>query len=604
MPLARVPRAGELAPRMAWEIWFTLAIVLTVMVMLATTPAPTEVVLLGAMILLSIVGVVSPSQALSGFSSPGVMTIAALYVVIAGLRETGTIAWFSQLVFGRPKSLLSAQVKLMSAGGLLSTVINNTPVVAMFIPIAQEWSARYGLPISRLLLPMNNVVILAGLCTLIGTSTNLVVYGLLIQARPDAHMNLFDLVWIGVPLTVMGFVYALAFSRRLLPDRQGPMEQLENAREYAFEVRILSGGPLAGKTIAEVGLRNLKSAYVLEIERDSKRLTSVGPEEVLRAGDRLTCVGVVDAIKDLRRMPGLSIAEDQTFKLNLKHAQRQLVEIVLSRTSPLINHTARDSNFRDLYGAAIISISREGSRIPGKLGDIVFLAGDTLLVEAGQAFVNKHKYSRDFLLVSALQDSAPPDFRRAPLALAILILMIVAATLEWVTLFEASFIAAGLMVATGCLTMQSATRSIEYHIVAGIAASFALGVALMESGAASMIGEGLLRMAVGNPWLALVALYVVTMILTELISNNAAGVLMLPIALTIADSAGVSFMPFVIAVMVAASCGFTTPIGYQTNLMVYGPGGYRFMDFVRFGLPLNIMCCIITLLVVPRVWPF
>lgn len=589
---------------MAWEIWFTLAIVVAVLVTLATTPAPTEVVLLGAMIVLSIVGVVSPSQALSGFSSPGVMTIAALYVVIAGLRETGAIAWFSQLVFGRPKSLLSAQAKLMGAGGLLSTVINNTPVVAMFIPIAQEWSARYGLSISRLLLPMNNVVILAGLCTLIGTSTNLAVYGLLIQARPEANIGLFDLVWIGVPLTLAGFAYALAFSRRLLPDRQGPMEQLENAREYAFQVRIHASGPLVGKSIAEVGLRNLKSAYVLEIERGARLLTSVSPDEVLRADDRLTCVGVVDAIKDLRRMPGLSIAEEQAYTLNLKHTQRQLVEIVLSPTAPLINRTVRESNFRDLYGAGIISISREGSRIPGKVGDIVFRPGDTLLVEAGPAFADKHKYSRDFLLVSALQDSTPPDFRRAPLSLAILILMIVFATLEWVSLFEASFIAAGLMVATGCLTMQSATRSIEYHIVAGIAASFALGVALLESGAASMIGAGLLRIAVGDPWLALAALYIVTMIVTELITNNAAGVLMLPIALTIADYAGVSYMPFVIAVMVAASCGFTTPIGYQTNLMVYGPGGYRFMDFVRFGLPLNIICTIITLIVVPRVWPF
>ncbi len=589
---------------MAWEIWFTLAIVVTVLVMLSATPAPTEVVLLGAMILLSIAGVISPSQALSGFSSPGVMTIAALYVVIAGLRETGTIAWFSQLVFGRPKSLLSAQVKLMGAGGLLSTVINNTPVVAMFIPIAQEWSVRYGLPISRLLLPMNNVVILAGLCTLIGTSTNLAVYGLLIQERPDASIGLFDLIWIGIPLTIAGFVYAIAFSRRLLPDRQGPMEQLENAREYAFEVRIRGGGPLVGKTIAEVGLRNLKSAYVLEIERDSGLLTSVGPDEVLRAGDRLTCVGVVDAIKDLRRLPGLSIADEQSYTLNLKHTQRQLVEIVLSRTSPLINRTVRDCNFRDLYGAGIISISREGSRIPGKVGDIVFSPGDTLLVEAGTTFVDKHRYSRDFLLVSALQDSVPPDFGRAPLALGILLLMIVAASLEWVPLFEASFIAAGLMVATGCLTMQSATRSIEYHIVAGIAASFALGVAMIESGAAGMIGQGLVSIAIGNPWLTLAALYVVTVIVTELITNNAAGVLMLPIALTIADLSGVSYMPYVISVMVAASAGFTTPIGYQTNLMVYGPGGYRFMDFVRFGLPLNFICGIITLLIVPRIWPF
>ncbi|TAK56279.1 MAG: SLC13 family permease [Gammaproteobacteria bacterium] len=589
---------------MAWEIWFTLAIVATVLVMLATTPAPTEVVLLGAMITLSIVGVISPIQALSGFSSPGVMTIAALYVVIAGLRETGAIAWLSHLVFGRPRSLQSAQAKLMGIGGLLSTVINNTPVVAMFIPIAQDWAARYGFPISRLLMPMNVVVILAGLCTLIGTSTNLAVYGLLQQTRPDVDIGLFDLIWIGLPLTLLGIAYALLFSRRLLPDRQSPITQLENAREYAFQVRIHNGGPLVGRTIAEVGLRNLKSAYVLEIERESRLLTSVGPDEVLCAGDQLTCVGIVDAIKDLRRLPGLSIAEEQGFTMNLRHTQRQLVEIVLSSTSPLINHTVRQSNFRELYGAAIISISREGSRIPGKVGDIEFRPGDTLLVEAGPSFVEKHKHSRDFLLVSALQDSAPPDFRRAPLSFAILLLMIVFATLNWAPLFEASFIAAGLMVATGCLTMQSATRSIEYHIVAGIAASFAMGVALEESGAAALIGRSLVDFAAGNPLLALAALCAVTMLVTELITNNAAGVLMFPIAMSMAELAGADFMPFVITVMVAASMGFVTPIGYQTNLMVYGPGGYRMMDFIRFGLPLKLLCGVVTILIVPRVWPF
>ena len=589
---------------MGWEVWVTLGIVAAVLVVLATTPAPTEMVLLGAMVVLSVIGIVTPGQALSGFSSPGVMTIAALYVVVAGLRETGAIAWFSQRVFGRPRSLLSAQAKLMGAGGLLSTVINNTPVVAMFIPIAQDWAARYGLPISRLLLPMNNVVILAGLCTLIGTSTNLAVYGLLLQVHPETDLGLFDLIWIGLPLTVVGFVYAIAFSRWLLPDRQAPMQQLENAREYSFEALIHPNGPLVGKSIAEVGLRNLRSAYVLEIERRGQLMTAIGPEHVLEANDRLTCVGVVDAVKDLRRMPGLSIAEDQSFTLNLRRRERQLVELVLSPTSPLINQTVRDSGFRGRYGAAILSVSREGARVQGKVGDIVFRPGDTLLVEAGAELVEKHKHSRDFLLVSALSDSAPPDFRRAPLAFAILLLMIVVATLEWVPLFEASFIAAGLMVVTGCLSTQDASRSIEYHIVAGIAASFALGVALAESGAAGLVGGWLVSLAQGNPLLSLVALYLATVVLTELITNNAAGVLMFPIALSVAETAGVDFMPFVIAIMVGASAGFITPIGYQTNLMVYGPGGYRFMDFVRFGLPLNVLCGIITLIVVPMVWPF
>ncbi len=589
---------------MTWEIWFTLAVVAAVLVTLFASRAPTDVVLISAMIVLSLGGVITTSESLAGFSSPGVITIAALYVVVAGLRETGTIAWFSQLVFGRPKNLFSAQLKLFGASGLLSTVINNTPVVAMFIPIAQEWSARYGLSISRLLLPMNNIVILAGMCTLIGTSTNLIVYGLLIEARPDADIGLFDLAWVGVPLTIAGLIYALTLSRYLLPDRQGPMEQLENAREYAFEVRIHANGPLVGKTIGEVGLRNLKSAYVLEIARESRLLTSVGAEEVLLANDRLTCVGVVDSIKDLRRMPGLSIAEDQGFKLNLKHAQRRLVEIVLSGTSSLMGRTVRDSDFRQNYGAAIISISRDGARVPGKVGDIEFKPGDTLLVEAEASFARKHKYNREFLLVSSLQDSAPPDFRRAPLALGILVVMIVVATLEWLPLLQASLIAAGAMVATGCITMYTATRSIEYNIVAGIAASFALGAALMESGAAQLVGDALVSLAVGNPLLVLIALYFTTMVVTELITNNAAGVLMFPIAMAVAEAAHVNYMPYVIAVMVAASCGFTTPLGYQTNLMVYGPGGYRFSDFVRFGLPLNIICGVITVIIVPRVWPF
>jgi di/tricarboxylate transporter len=589
---------------MTWEIWFTVAVVLTVLFVLATTRAPTEMVLLGAMVVLSISGIITPGEALSGFSSTGVMTIAALYVVIAGLRETGAVAWFSQLVFGRPRTLFTAQFKLMGAGGLLSTVINNTPVVAMFIPIAQEWSARFGFPISRLLLPMNNVVILAGLCTLIGTSTNLAVYGLLMQVRPDADLELFDLAWIGVPLTVVGMVYALVFSKYLLPDRQGPMEQLENAREYAFEARVRPSSPLVGKSIAEVGLRNLKSAYVLEIERRGRLITAVGPDQVLEADDRLTCVGVVDAVKDLRRMPGISVAEDQSYTLNLKHTQRQLVELVMSQNSPMINQRVKDSNFRDCYGAAIISVSRDGARVDGKVGDIVFRPGDTLLVEAGENFIDKHKYSRDFLLVSPLSDSAPPDFRRAPVSFGILLLMIVVAAIGWVPLFEASFLAAGLMVATGCMTTQRAAQSIEYQLVAGIAASFALGVALTDSGAAALAGSWLVEFASGNPWLALVLLYALTVIVTEMITNNAAGVLMFPIAMSVAQAAGVDYMPYVIAVMVGASCGFITPIGYQTNLMVYGPGGYRFIDFVRFGLPLNVICGILTVLIVPRVWPF
>ncbi len=251
----------------------------------------------------------------------------------------------------------------------------------------------------------------------------------------------------------------------------------------------------------------------------------------------------------------------------------------------------------------MISISREGARLEGKLGDVRLRPGDTLLVETDNGFVERQKYNREFLLVSSLQDSAPPDFARAPLAFLILLAMLTVSAMEWIPLFQASFLAGGLMIATGCVTLGVARRSIEYPVLAGIAASFAMGFALAESGAADLLAGWIGSIAKGDPFWALVVLYVTTVIVTELITNNAAGVLMFPIAMAVAQDGEVSYLPYVICIMVGASAGFITPIGYQTNLMVYGPGGYRWMDYIRFGVPLSIIIGIATVLIVPMIWP-
>jgi di/tricarboxylate transporter len=264
----------------------------------------------------------------------------------------------------------------------------------------------------------------------------------------------------------------------------------------------------------------------------------------------------------------------------------------------------REAEFRSAYHAAVISISRDGARLPGKLGDVRLRPGDTLLAETDHGFVRRNRYNRDFLLVSSLQDSTPPDFRRSPLAFLILLGMLVVSTLEIVSLFEAAFVAAAFMIATGCVTLGVARRGIEYPVLAGIAASFALGIALSESGAATLLAGWIGRVAGADPFWSLVVLYAATVVLTEVITNNAAGVLMFPIAMAVAHNAGASYLPYVVAIMIGASCGFITPIGYQTNLMVYGPGGYRFGDFVRFGTPLSILVGTATVLIVPRVWPF
>jgi len=394
-----------------FEIIATLAVVCGVLVLLTSSRLETDVVLVGAMIVLTLLGILQPDQALQGFASNGVMTIAALYIVVAGLRETGAMAWISRWVLGRPRSLLVAQSKLMFVTSALSAVVNNTPVVALFIPVAQEWSSRFGYSISKLLLPMNHLVILAGMCTLVGTSTNLIVNSLLVKTVPDSGLSLFSLAWIGVPLTLIGFVYTLIAARWLLPDRQSPVEQLQNAREYSVEARVKPNGPLVGRSIAEVGLRSMRFAYVLEISRGDRLLAAVGPDEVLQGNDRVTFVGVVDAVNELRRIPGLLIAEDQTYQLNLRHAQRCLVELVLSPASPLIGQTVREAGFRSTYSAAIVSISREGARLEGKLGDVRLRPGDTLLVETDQGFVERHKYNRDFLLVSSCRIPRRPTSR-------------------------------------------------------------------------------------------------------------------------------------------------------------------------------------------------
>jgi di/tricarboxylate transporter len=586
------------------DILITLAVVATVLALLVSGRVDTDVALVGAMIVLTLTGTLQPGQALQGFASTGLMTIAALYIVVAGLRETGAMAWISRSVLGRPRSLATAQSKLMVVTGALSSVINNTPVVALFIPVAQEWASRYRYPVSKLLLPMNHIAIIAGTCTLVGTSTNLIVYSLLQKAVPGASMGLFDLAWVGVPLTLLSLAYVLMVGRRLLPDRQSAVEQLQNAREYSVEARVTPGGPLVGRTIAEVGLRSMKYAYVLEISRGDRLLTAVSSDEVLLGNDSVTFVGVVDAVKELRRIPGLSIAEDQAYTLNLRHAQRRLVELVLSPVSQVVGKTVRESNFRSLYSAAIISISRAGSRLEGKPGDVTLHAGDTLLVETDVGFVDRHKYNREFLLVSSLRDSAPPDFRRAPLAFAILLSMLIASGMEWIPLFQGSFLAAGLMVATRCVTLSIARRSIEYPVLAGIGASFALGFALTESGAAEWLAGWIGVVAGGDPFWSLVVLYVATACVTEVITNNAAGVMMFPIGLAVAQGTGSHYMPFVVCVMVAASAAFVTPIGYQTNMMIYGPGGYRWTDYLKFGLPMSVIVCIATVLIVPHVWPF
>ncbi len=588
---------------MALEAWLTLATVVAVLGTLAATRVAPDVILMSALTFLMVSGILGPREALVGFANPGLLTIATLYVVAAGLKETGAIQWIAHRLLGQPQHLRHAQLRVFTPAAGLSAFMNNTTVVAMFIPAIQDWAARLKLPPSKLLLPLSYAAILGGTCTLIGTSTNLVVDGLL-QTEKDVNLAMFSLAWVGLPLVLVGGVFLYVFGSRLLPDRQGVLEQLEQAREYAVDVAVEDRGPLVGRTIADAGLRSLTHGYLAEIERDGRLLTAVPPDTELRPGDVLVFIGAPECARELRRIQGLRPAGGDVRKLDVAHHQRCLVEAVLAPDFGGLNQTVRESRFRSRYQAVILSISRGGNRLPGKMGDIRLQVGDTLLLETAQDFVDQYRYRKDFLLVSTLNDSTPPDFRKAPIALGILGMMVLLSATGVLAILEAALLAALGMLVTHCVPMSKARRYIDLSVLTVIGASFALGAAMSTTGAANEIARWLLLTGDLSPWLALALVYVLTVAFTEMITNNAAAVLMFPIAVAVADALGVSFMPFVVVIMFAASASFMTPLGYQTNLMVLGPGGYKFTDYVRLGAPLTLLVGSTAVALVPLVWPF
>jgi di/tricarboxylate transporter len=580
----------------------SLGLVLALVLMLMLTTLAPDMLLLGGVSLLLLLNILTPNEALAGMANEGMITVGVMYVIVTGLRDTGGMEFVVRKLLGRPRSVPAAQLRMMSLVASFSAFMNNTPLVAMFIPALEDWAKKIGVSPSKLMIPLSYAAILGGVCALIGTSTNLVVHGMLIKAGYPG-MGMFELAWVGVPATVLGVAYIMLASRWLLPDRRPVLSQLSDVRQYTVEMIVQPGSPLAGQTIEAAGLRHLPGMYLAEIDRDGAILAAVSPDEPLQAGDRLLFVGVVDSVIDLQRIRGLEPATDQVFKLDAPRRERCLIEAVVSNSCPAVGRTIREARFRNTYNAVVIAVARDGARIDRKIGDIELQQGDTVLVEAHPSFVEQQKNSRDFLLVRPLEDSAPLRHERAPIALLILVGMVVAASFEWLSMLKAALLASGLMLLTRCCSGRVVRKNVDWQVLLVIAASFGLGTALEKTGAAKAVAGTLIDLAGGDPWLSLVVVYGVTMLFTELITNNAAAVLVFPIALAASQRLGVDFRPFAIAMTVAASAGFSTPIGYQTHLMVYGPGGYKYFDYVRIGVPLNLLVWAIAALLIPVFWP-
>ncbi|UTF58741.1 SLC13 family permease [Gilvimarinus sp. DA14] len=586
---------------MEWQGLLSLGLAVGALATLIFTRIAAHLVMMGVLVILSVTGVLTTGEAFAGFSNHGVLTVAAMFVVAAGIHGSGGVDLLVTHVLGNPKTVRAAQMRIGLPVAFLSAFLNNTPVVATMIPAVRAWAKRIDVPASKLMIPLSYSAILGGTLTLIGTSTNLVVNGQYQELTGHSGFSLFSITVVGLPVVIVGMLFMYFVFPKSLPDRR-EKGLFGNLREFTLEVAVASDGPLVGRTVEEAGLRNLKRIYLVEIERQGAIVPAVSSEEALQAGDRLVFAGNTEAISDLLRIKGIVPSTDGEPTLASERRERRLVEAVISPHSHCINQTVRDSQFRERYGAAVLAVARNGERVQGNLSTIKLKPGDTLLLEARPAFVSRQKYNKDFLLVSDL-GTEPPRHQRAFLSWLILLAVVMAAAFGALSMLNAALLGAAAMMLTGCCSAQQAQKSLDPTVLLTIAASFALGNAMYKTGVAQWLAEGLLTIGMGHPLLILFLTYVAVWLLTESITNNAAAILMVPVVLEMTQKASLNPEPFMLVVMMAASASFTTPLGYQTNLMVYGPGGYRFTDFLKAGLPMSILVGATTVVVLAIGWP-
>lgn len=585
------------------EIILVLALLLIAVTLFVTEKFPVDFVAVTVLGALLVLGLVTPEEGISGFSNPATITVGAMFVLSGGLQKTGALDALGRamLRFGSNRTVLLALIMLVI--GAVSAFINNTAAVAVLLPMVLTIGRRREIAPSRLLIPLSYASQFGGVCTLIGTSTNLLVSS--ISAREGrGAFSMFEFAPLGLIMFGAGALYLLCFGRWVLPKRRAAqLTETYQLGDYLIELRLQENSPLIGKVIAGSPVWG-SGATLIEIVRDKEKLWRP-LYEPLRVGDVLLVRGKLDDLMELRDSAGLII--EPRFKLEdelLRTDDIALVETLVAPRSHLIDRTLADLNFTRRYNALVLAIQRRGQNLREKLKDIPLRFGDALLLQAPQSEIARLR-SGDELIVLAEVEETGLRRRRAPLALAIIAIVVGLAAFNVLPILVTALLGCVAMVITRCISLEEAYAAIDWKIIFLLAGILPLGLAMEKTGAAQLIAMHTLSV-VGSlgPVAMLAALYFLTAALTEAMSNNAAAVLLAPIALSTAANLGVDARPFLIAVCFAASTSFATPVGYQTNTMVYNAGGYRFIDFMRAGIPLNLMFWALAVYFIPKFWPF
>ncbi len=592
---------------MTVNAWLTLALLVGMFLLLLWNRLPIWLVFIGTITVAMTLKLAPAAALLKGYSNTGVITVAALYPVAAGMYATGAISLISERLIGLPRSITAAQVRILVPISIASAFLYNTPLVAMMIPAVRDVVRRTGLNGSKLFMGLSYVALLGGTITLIGTSVNLIIAGIVAEAAAAGQIlgpkqiSLFDPMWVALPAALAGLAYMIFIAPRLLRDRSATQTGSEK-RTYRSEFRVADASQLQGKTLDQVGLSNPVGCRLESIRRNGT-VARIEPSWTLNGGDILTFLAPADVLPGLWTTIGLVPA--YATKMKTKRYEHQLVEVVLSARSPVVGHRVGDLPLPDSpYELMLVGVSRHGEAPPESLSNLRLEPGDAGVVEVNDAFFYENRRETDFLLTKRLEGFRVQRIDRAVIALLITVGMITLAATGVMSMLNAALVAMLAMLLTGCLTIDRLWQSIDWQTIVIIGAAVGLESAVTGSGLAKAAADAFASIGGGSRTMALAAVFIGTVALTNVISNVASAVLMFSVAQSLANALGVSFMPFAIILMIGASCAFINPAGFQTNLMVQKPGGYVFSDYARVGIPLTIIVGFVVLMLAPIMYGF
>ncbi len=590
---------------MSFDAIIVILVLLFLIVSLYTEIVGPTMTFIIAVIVLGITHVLNPSEIIDGFSNEQIAIIIMLLLLGDIYRRTSVLDIFFNSVFRGAKTYKSFTARMMLIVAPMSAFLNNTPLVALMMPYVHFGAQKHKASVSKLMIPLSFAAILGGCTTLIGTSTNLIVNGLVTDQKiiPNLpELSIFDFTAVGLPMLVIGIIYLLTFGQKLLPDHKSVIDKIpEISREYIVEGRIKGNSPLIGKTIFEAGLRNLEGLFLFEILRENLRITAVPNDTILLEEDILLFTGNTQAIADfVKSREGIEIPSVGMFS---RKKNTEVLEIVISHNSTLNGKTLKEVNFRAKFDATAIAVHRNGETLAGKIGSVELKPGDAVLLLAGTYFEDRYKDTSDFYLISRVKEFRRIGFWRTTFLVGGTIAVILLSAIGLIKLFNGLLVLLAGLVIFKITRPKDLVKSIDYDLILIIALSLALGTAMIKTGVADMFAHGII--SVFKPFGVigiLTGIYIITAILAAFITNKAAVAVIFPVSLTLALSLKADVMPFILVVAYAAAANFMTPIGYQTNLMVYGPGGYKFRDFLKVGTPLTIIYMLVTITILKLIY--